>query len=569
MSATLQLPRLAELDLDTCFVCRGTEQNFPLDSALYQQALALFETIDHALGPADVLVSLGSRLIKAGFDGTDSVHQALKIYRQQDNLLGIYNALTDLSSWYLQQGQINESFNLRQEALEIAQRMGFLLAQATTYLGIGDYYFRTSDYANALAAYEQVEALTDLPGIRTMHGLALVNAYIHMNLLDRAESICHQTITLLLPIGNSPSLSLAYFILGNVLSAQGQWAEAISRWQTGLTVDVELKNHFDQAEKLKCIAQAMVMQHHKPGGSKVPDVAYETAMLHYSEAIVCLESIGDRQATAAIAGTYQLQGQTAVASGRSLNALPYLEQARETYAALELGMQTAITDSLLGLTCHNLGGRGYPELYAEASQCYKRALAYFQSTEMRDMTWKVCFYLADIDYLRGFQAATEAEQRSLWQSAAQWLETAAIEIDLVRGKFMSADAISQETARLGLVSNKEKVYTFAIKLHQTYLQDNTAAFNWLERLKGRVFLDGLALTSLRSPAIAEGDLLAQEQTILTSLQQATTQADVITLSQQLNLLWDRMATNLAAAEYVTLRRAEPICLKALLSCLYP
>ena len=563
------LLRLAELHLDAALARRGTEPDFPIDPTPYQQALALYETSGHALGPADVLLSLGSRLINAGFDGTDSVQQALEIYRQQDNLIGSFSALTELTSWHLQQGQITASFTLRQEALAIAQQMGFPLAQATAYLGIGDYYFRTADYANALAAYEQVEALTDLPGIRAMHGLVLANAYTLMNLPDRAETACRRSIALLQPIGNTPSLSLAYFILGNVLSAQGHWAEAIPVWQAGLTIDVALQNRFDQAEKLKCIAQATVMQHHRPGSFTVPDAAYETAMTHYAEAIECLEQVGDRQATAAIAGTYQLQGQTAVASGRSLDALRYLEQARQTYATLELGMQTAITDSLLGLTCHDLGGRGYPDLYAEASQCYERAWEYFQATEMRDMTWKVCFYLADIAYLQGFRAATEAEQRSLWHSAAQWLQTAATEIDQVRGKFIEADAIARETARLGLVSNKEKVYTFAIKLHQTYLRDNAAAFNWLERLKGRVFLEGLALTSLRSPAIADAALLHQEQTLLTALQQAATQADVMALSQQLNLLWDQMAANPAAAEYVALRRAEPICLEALLPILHP
>jgi tetratricopeptide (TPR) repeat protein len=563
------LLRLAELHFDAALAHHAKDPDNPIDPSLYQQSLALYETIGHALGSADVLLSLGSRLIKTGFDGSDAVQQALQIYQQQDNLLGIFNALTDLTSWHLQQGQITESFSLRQEALAIAQEMGFPLAQATAYLGMGDYYFRIADYANALAAYEQVEALTNLPGIRAMHGLALANAYTLMNLADRAEAACRRTIDILDPIGATSSLSLAYFILGNVLSSRGNWAEAITIWQAGLTIDETLQNRVDQAEKFKCIAQATVMQHYRPEGFTIPEADYETAMALYAQAIECLESVGDQQATAAIAGTYQLQGQTAVTSGRSLDALRYLEQARNIYAAIHLDMQTAISDSLLGLLCHDLGSRGYPDLYAEAIQYYEQAMAYFRQTNMQDMTWKVCFYLADIAFLQGFRAPTAEAQRSLWQKAAEWLQSADADIDLVRGSFIEKDAIAQETARLGLVANKEKVYSFAIRLHHHQLHDDCAAFNWLERFKGRVFLDGLAATSLHLPSLIDSALLDREQELFTALAQATTQAEAITLNEQLHTLWSQIATDPAAAEYVTLRQARPLRWELIQSVLQP
>lgn len=552
------LLRLAELCFDDALARRATDPDRPIDPAPYQQALALYEAISHVLGPADVLLSLGSRLIKAGFDGTDSVQQALQIYRQQDNLTGIFNALTDLTSWYLQQGQILESFNLRQEALAIAQEMGFPLAQATAYLGIGDYYFRIADYANALAAYEQVEALTELSGIRAMHGLALANAYSLMNLPDRAEIACRRTIDLLQPIGATPSLSLTYFILGNVVSAKGNWAEAIPIWQAGLAIDEALQNPVEKAEKLKCIAQATVMQHYRPQGFTIPDAAYETAIALYTKAIACLESVGDQQAAAAIAGTYQLQGQMALTSGRKLDALKYLEQARNTYAAIHLDMQTAVSDSLLGLLCHDLGGRGYPDLYTEAIRCYEQALAYFRQTNMRDMTWKVCFYLADVTFLQGFRAPTAEAQHTLWQTAAEWLQSADTDIDRVRGGFVEQDAIAQETARLGLVANKEKVYSFAIRLYHDQLCDDRAAFEWVERFKGRVFLDGLAATPLHPPNIKDSTLLDREQELFTAISQATTQAEAITLTEQLHTLQNQIATDPAAAEYIALRQAHSL-----------
>lgn len=115
--------RLAELDFDAILAQRAVNPEIQVDSTLYHQAMTLYEAVGHALGPADVLLSLGSRMIKAGFDGSDAVQQAIQIYRQQDNCTGLLNALIDLSTWYLQQGQINQSLDCRQDAERIAQEM--------------------------------------------------------------------------------------------------------------------------------------------------------------------------------------------------------------------------------------------------------------------------------------------------------------------------------------------------------------------------------------------------------------------------------------------------------------
>jgi len=79
----------------------------------------------------------------------------------------------------------------------------------------------------------------------------------------------------------------------------------------------------------------------------------------------------------------------------------------------------------------------------------------------------------------------------------------AADIKLVRSSFIESNPVAAQTARLGLVSDKEKVYKFAIKLHYWYLKLSSVTSNWLEQLKGRAFLDSLALTSLRPPSLAD------------------------------------------------------------------
>lgn len=559
--------RLAELDFDDTLAQRAVNLEIQLDSTLYHQAMTLYEAVGHALGPADVLLSLGSRMIKAGFDGSDAVQQAVQIYHQQDNCTGLFNAIIDLSTWHLQQGQITQSLDCRQEAERIAQEMDFPLAQATAYLGIGDYYFRTGDYARALTACERVEQLATIPSVSAMQGLNLANTYTLMNLPERAEKVCCNAINTLEKAGYSKSLSLAYFILGNVLSSKGDWAQAIDVWRKGLAVDETCHYRFEQAEKLKCIAQATVMQHHCYGSSPIPDPAYFEAMALYSQAIDLLKTIGNNEAVAAIAGTYQLQGQTAVACKRSLDAVSYLEKARNSYADLGLATQTAIADTLLGLVCHDLGNCGYPHLYIEADRFCSQALSYFQNAKMRDITWKIRFYLADIEFMQSFQGLANEEQQVHWQNAARWLEEAAADIELVRGGFIESNPVATETARLGLVSDKEKVYKFAIKLHHWYLRLSSVSFNWLERLKGRAFLDSLALRPLRPPSLADEKLLKKESELLATINRASTQAEVVELSDRLHTLWEQMVSDPAASEYVSLRRGLPLTFDDLKTCL--
>jgi hypothetical protein len=128
-------------------------------------------------------------------------------------------------------------------------------------------------------------------------------------------------------------------------------------------------------------------------------------------------------------------------------------------------MQAANTNAMLGLLCHNLGGRGDPELYAEAVSRYRQALDYYQATSMRDMAWKLRFYLAHTAFRQGILAITADEQRAAWLESARWLEEAAADIEFVRSRFVETNTVAREHTRLGLISDKEKIYVFAVQLH--------------------------------------------------------------------------------------------------------
>lgn len=550
---------LAELDFDEKQETDAKITAIALDVSSYQVAHDLFEQAGCVLGIADVLLSLGRRLLQNGHDGTQFLQEALKRYQQEENLLGIYSAVNGLGSWYVQQGILPRAFEYHQQSVEITQEMGFPLGQAISAMALGDYYSRVANYAKALSYYEQAESLVMLRVVGAMVGLLLANAYLLMRLPDRAMSASQRAIDVLCSAGPSANLSLARYIRGIALTGKGDWAGAIVVWREGLTEDGQRKDWLSMAQKLQCIAQALVMQYSIPGGPPVPEEAYAESMTTYTQAIALLGTSQDPQSLAVIANTYQLQGQSAIACNRPADANTYLERARDLYGKLHLAMQFATTTVMIGLLYYDLGKRGGVDAYQHAIRYYEEALDYFRQARMLDWTWKLAFFIAQILFISGNQALTGEERHQQWQKAIIFLENAAADIEFVRGTFIETSTIATQEAQVGLLSDKEKVYECGILLHRS-INDVSGAFTWLERLKGRSFLDALALTELHPPiqtsALIDA-LLAREREAFSVLRQTKTQTEAVEIIERLHRLWDEMSADPTTREYVALRRGEP------------
>src|SRR5262249_29257528 len=162
------------------------------------------------------------------------------------------------------------------------------------------------------------------------------------------------------------------------------------------------------------------------------------------------------------------------------------------------------------------------------------------------------YYLADTAYRRGFYAADAETRNRHWKSAAGFIEQAAADIELIRGGYVEPDAESNLATRVSLVSNKEKIYVFAIQLHAFYRNDPTAALDGVGRWKAGAFVEARALRPLSAPPSLDRALLEQETELLDHLRRGANRATALALSQELQAVWDEMGQDAAAAEYVAL-----------------
>ena len=548
--------RLAELDFDE--ILTQTIGKVSADS-VYDRAFLLAGESGHALARADVLVSRGARRVNAGLDGQADLEEALALYEAEENLAGVQRTLSPLSVWRLKRGALQEALAAHQRTEEVARRMGVPAAQATAIMGLADYYFRTGDYARALAEVERFEALASIPAVRGSAGLSLANFYSQMNLPERAEAACREAIRLFSPGSPNSQLSLAWLILGNVRSGARDWDGAIMAWREGLTVDEALADPLGKAQKILGIAQATVMRHYRREGPPIPEAAFEEAMALHGQVDTLLLGVEGGDAEAVLANNDQIRAQSDLIRGRLSDALTGLERAAGRYWSLGMAMQSAFVETHLGLLLLENGNRlGSPDLFRQAGGHFRAAVGYFAGAGMRDMAWRPRFHLAHACLGRARFSMTAEAQREAWKEALDWLDQAAADLEAVRGSFVQAGFAEREEALLGLVSDTEKVYELAILVSAVYLGDSRAAFDWLERAKSRVFMDILALTSLRPPAVADPALLDEERSLLEDLRESPTGTAALAVGERLHGVWDRLATDSAAAEYVAMRRGAPL-----------
>ncbi len=113
---------LAELDWDHAVQQRAAAR---LDQTKFEKAIALYEASGHALGVADVSVSLGTRLNEAGEDGGPWLDRAIEIYQQLGSLTGLSRVHSAQAIWRTRQGSLDEVLISYQEAIRAARAMGF------------------------------------------------------------------------------------------------------------------------------------------------------------------------------------------------------------------------------------------------------------------------------------------------------------------------------------------------------------------------------------------------------------------------------------------------------------
>ncbi|MFP2931878.1 hypothetical protein ACLESO_43240, partial [Pyxidicoccus sp. 3LG] len=500
---------LAELEFEATWARPEAVTDGEALVAPFREAASAYVRAGHALGEAQVSLSLGKLLLKYAVpDGEGLLREALEFFAREEFVSGQQEALRALVVWHSHRGEAREALQVSERLRALDASEGSPMGEATTLMGLADSAFRRGEFIRARELLEEAERLAGQAWQGAGVWLQLALAESAMGLHARAEATCREVVSRLERLGPQPMLSQAYFVWGHVVQERDV-AGAIALWEKALCVDEALGDAVAQAQKLVNIAWAQVQQRRAQGKAPLltPDIERR-----FERASAVLLPRRELEARVVLGNLYTQRAQAEFLAEHWQDCGNWLQLAEELARTLGLKMQLAFVLSQQGLVLVQVGRSGAPHAWSEASRRFEEAHAFFERESMLDMQWRLLFYQGLADLEAGLKATlTGEEQQRLWGRAREALEAASERIDLLRGNVAERNPLKAQANRMALVVGKEQVYGLGFDLYLSALRDSAGALLWLERMKGRALLDALAESRLPEPSLPDAALADRER----------------------------------------------------------
>lgn len=485
---------------------------------------------------AQVTRDLWDAFRRVGLPPPVDLSPAIEIFRAE-------NALDDLVSALAMHGNdvmvrdAAAAIPIAREAVAVARRMGHAAAEHLALQFLANAHQGMSDYGSAVAVGEQALAL-DVPPLSRGSMLAYLTLAARARQdIAAADRYAREAIEVLRPLGPTRQLQNALLHRAFALDAEPKAAVA------HLRESVDISRAFGDAE-----GEAVVLAHIATILARVADRA------SIEEARTCLEQARGLAALPGVNASRveplirQSEAALARADGELDRAAGALAEAAERYERVgqadfgalarfaswlsEFEMaQDAVSDELLArgeTLLHDLDAIGMLTTRAQCAAMMARA-----------------------SLLSG---APLPERRA---RAEELLERAMLDLDLERTQAVNTTAAEAVAAQLGLHANAASIYALAVAV-QLDAGNAVAAFETLERMKGRVLTEAFSFAPLRPPDGIPDVLLECEKVLL---EQRALAPDIDlrrAAGRDLQHVWEEMAKHEGAREYVDVRRGATL-----------
>ncbi|MBQ1088211.1 tetratricopeptide repeat protein [Streptomyces sp. B93] len=226
--------------------------NYDESAASYQEALAIYQSIDDRLGQANVIDDLGDiHRVQGRFTEASAAHrEALEIYRDIGDPLGQANTTKGLGDVHYAQGQYDEAVAAYEDALTIYRGSGALLGQANTTKNLADIHRFQGRFDEAAAAYAEALAtfvtLGDRRGQADAHS-GLGDLHEAQDRPEEAATAYDKALTTYEAIGDRRGQADTYVSLGYLHQSQRRYDEATAAYDKALAVYETVRSLIGQA----------------------------------------------------------------------------------------------------------------------------------------------------------------------------------------------------------------------------------------------------------------------------------------------------------------------------------
>jgi CHAT domain len=414
-----------------------------------------------------------ARAAAAGFAAADVPSTELQIW-------------SALRFWYLVHGDQAAGREAAAHAARLAPAVGIPLATEVRALDEANEAFRSGEVGRArslLAGLGQ-----GVPGLAAGTRVMLATSAHAIGLRAQARQLLEGAIADMTATGASSLLGEAQALLSAQLMDDDP-VRALELLRSAAEVAREAELPVEEAKYHSQLAWAMVVQRMRR--NELPCLT-SAADAEFAAAERLLAGRRTLEAVGELVKLYQYQGQAAFIDKDWPRVGARLTEAERMLRALGLLPDLAFVLSYQGLAMIEVARRAGPPSYDQASRLLGESQGLFRQVSLRAMEWQAGFYraLCDIEASRWPDAAAERDARL--DRADGLMEESSALIDELRGSAEDGDTGQRQQAWMAFSADKQVFYGEGFGLAWDTRSDATVAWRWLERMKGRALLDGLA-----------------------------------------------------------------------------
>ncbi len=351
------------------------------------------------------------------FDEEAYYAKALKAFEDNDNVASLGFLYVTLASQALIRGEINK-------AIEFFDKSKIYLEDCGVFEQCGLEIQRISLLA-ITGKYQKVkEAIHEM-----------IKPTIPAFFMAQAYQILSNTM---IQLGEDLNLAKGYIETSCDIFKQLKRYNQLLYTQNVLFQILLLENNLDAIDKLgqEIIRLATRLGNEEIKASKYLDLAFVTIRLSLEKGELDEEKVAsvieyfkkaiklyqDQDNLIGEADIYQAMGNMYTGIGKLEEALNAFLTAKKMYRSESAFLQAAITDTLIGILMLNYVVLN-EQSYMIAHRHFEQALVYFTKENLLDLTWKVTFYLADLNH-RLFIINKDHPEAELYENKAktQYLE---------------------------------------------------------------------------------------------------------------------------------------------------
>ncbi|HNM25638.1 MAG TPA: CHAT domain-containing protein [Saprospiraceae bacterium] len=235
----------------------------------------------------------------------------------------------------------------------------------------------------------------------------------------------------------------------------------------------------------------------------------------------------------------------------------YLTRAEEWCRQCGFKSHLAYTLSHQGLVFIQRARQGDVAFYDLAREKLNEARSLFHEIPVAGEQWRVAFHLGLCPWEIGQRLETDSEARiTYFQQAEAELREAARQLDNLRSYAALGSLAERQRGGIGFGVDKQTVYDTGMQVALLGLDDHSLAFEWLERLKSRAFLDTLSDLTPPEPALTNNPMIREEMALRETLFTTADPRIAVAIQRDLDALAEKMIHDPALRDHARMRLGE-------------